>query len=812
VKRLVNPVHPQLFPVIIFLIAGILAGNARPDTPFVIYAPVCLIVLFSISFFIVKLKPFVFGLSFMAMAWGFFSIAGVLNPVFPYDHISNYTDSSKYTITGRVVSFSKHYFHKQRITLDCSSLEKKDNEPDQVNGRIIVNIYGNQGVFFQYGDIIQFKSPLKPIRNFSNPKGFEYEKYMKSRGIFGSAYAYSQKITKLTQYPIPFYTKIIRIIEQVRNRFFYFTMDTMENKDAAAILTALITGKKEVIPLELRDIFSKAGASHILAISGLHLSIVALIFFFLFYFLLARFPQILITGTAKKAAGILTLVPLFFYAVFSGFSPSTQRAFIMTAVFMVSFMGEKENDPLNTLALAAALILIMDSTALLSISFQLSFTALFFIIIGFSLIRKRGWILKKNILTTVIIAALVTFFAGLGTFPLIAHYFNMVSHVQIMANLLLVPLMGFICLPLGFLALFFLFFYPSLSMIFADLCQVILGFCIGYIKYLTGFSFSWSRIITLTALEVALIYLFLGAVFLYLFRQKKIGIVLLTMVLLSGVLCVGIGVKDKFFSGKMTITILDVGQGNSALIQTIEGKNILVDGGGFSGQFSFDLGRYVVAPFLWTKKILNLDAVILTHPESDHLKGLVYIFENFKVNMLIKNQDITSSKAFKDIITLCHEKNIKIWHPGPGDKKLNFSKTCLSFYVSGPGQFSPGLNNNSLVFKIRYDLFSMVFPGDILFEREMILSKKKDKSLASLILLSPHHGSASSSSKIFLDKVNSESVIISCGYKNRYGFPNQNVLENYYSRGYKVFRTDLDGAVTISSDGIVYHIVTHKGG
>ena len=840
-KRLVNSVYPPLFPVIISLITGILAGNFLPDTPIVIYAAFSLAVLFLLFFFINKVKPFVFSISFLAILWGFFSIARALHPDFPSAHISNYTDSSKYAISGKIVSFSKHYFHKQRVIISCSLLEREGLDPARVNGRIIVNIYenkvdgnhihGNTGTSLQYGDLIHFTSPLKPIRNFSNPHGFEYERHMKFQNIFGSAYTDSRKIIVLPQGPIPFYIKMIRTIEQTRNRFFYFTMDCLENKDAAAILTALITGKKEVIPLELRDDFSKAGASHILAISGLHLSIVSLIFFFLFYSFLALFPKVLITGTAKKTAGVLTLIPLILYAVFSGFSPSTQRAFIMTAVFMISFVGEKENDPLNTLALAAILILIMDSTALFSISFQLSFMALLFIILGFSLLRKRKWKVKKKLITMVITAALVTFFAGLGTFPLIAHYFNMISHVQIIANLLLVPLMGFICLPLGFLSFLSFFFFPSLATIPMDLCQVILSFCINYIQYLTGFGFSWSRIITLTVKEAGLIYFFFAAVFLILFRHKKTGIGLLTLVLLSGLFCAGAGIKNKYFPGKMNITILDVGQGNSALIQTIEGKNILVDGGGFSGSFSFDPGRYVVAPFLWAKKILCLDAVILTHPESDHLKGLVYILENFKVNMLIKNRDSTSSKAFKELISLCREKKIKIWYPGPGEMnngemnngkirygktfngetEFDFGKTILLFYGPDPGQFSNNLNNNSLVFQIGFKNFSMLFPGDILFEREMDLFQKNDLSLASLILLSPHHGSSSSSSKIFLDKVNPESVIISCGYKNRYGFPNPYVLESYYSRGYKVFRTDLDGAVTISSDGIVYDTLTHKG-
>ena len=230
-------------------------------------------------------------------------------------------------------------------------------------------------------------------------------------------------------------------------------------------------------------------------------------------------------GIAKKTAGILTLIPLFFYGIFSGFSPSTQRAFIMTTFFMISFLGEKEKSPLNTLALAAVVILIIDSTALFSISFQLSFAALLFIIIGFSLLGFSfsgvHRVPKKKLLRMIITPALVTFFAGLGTFPLIAHYFNLISYVQILSNLLLVPLMGFVCLPLGFFALVFLLLYPVLAEILVNLCQAIISFCITYIQFLTSFKLSWSRIIAFDPLVVILVYLFLAALCLYIFRQKN---------------------------------------------------------------------------------------------------------------------------------------------------------------------------------------------------------------------------------------------------------------------------------------------------
>jgi len=787
--------------------AGIITGNAYPLLPVGLFAAISLIVLVLVSLFLLKFNCFVFGISFTAMVWGFFSITQILNPNAAKDCISQFADDSPYTLSGKIVSFSKDYSRRQRVLVSCHRLEKKEMPPVRVRGRIILNIYDQSPPLFRYGDVIEFTSPLKPIRNFSNPGGFDYERQMKFEAVFGSAYAGADRI-RLIRRPKDFYSKGMRYLEQLGTHFYYFTRDRMENKDAWGILTALVTGKKEAVPLKLKDLFSKAGASHILAISGLHLSIVALGFFFVFYTVLSRVSLFLITGFARKTAGILTLFPLFVYGLFSGFSPSTQRAFIMTCIFMVSYLGERENTVLNTLALAAVAILIYDGSALFSISFQLSFGALLFIVLGVSLFRARGWMPQKKILKAAATSVLITVFAGLGTFPLTAHYFHLVSHIQVLSNLVLVPLMGFVCLPLGFLILLLIPAFPVLAGILVSLCQGLLSFCIQYIEFLTGLKYSWSRISALTTLEVTWIYFFLATVGVYAYRRKKTDLVMVAVAVLTGAFCFGTGLKTSSFPEKMVITILDVGQGNSALVQTIEGENILVDGGGFSGG-TFDVGRYVVAPFLWHKKIFSLDAVILTHPEADHMNGLLYVLANFKVHLVVKNRDKGSSHAYGEMLSLCRAEKIKVWTPSPGDRVLALAGADLVFYNTTPVGY--GLNNNSLVFRIHFRQFSMLFPGDILRERETLLVRQK-AVLLSKLLLSPHHGSFSSHNEIFLDKVNPESVIISCGYKNRYGFPHPDVLEGYEKRGYQVFRTDLDGAVTISSDGIGYNILTHKGG
>jgi competence protein ComEC len=290
---------------------------------------------------------------------------------------------------------------------------------------------------------------------------------------------------------------------------------------------------------------------------------------------------------------------------------------------------------------------------------------------------------------------------------------------------------------------------------------------------------------------------------------------------ISGAILLVIGVLGiyNFLNGPsiknpdiLAITIMDVGQGNSALIQTPQGRHILVDGGGFAELSAFDTGKYILAPFLWQNKIDTLDYIILSHPESDHLNGLIYILNNFKVHTFIKNADMRETEAYKKLMETCKKNRIRIWEPSERGEAIYLGQTAVIFLETADHYASGDLNNNSLVFRISYKRFSMLFPGDILSAREKSLAGKNALNLHSNILLSPHHGSSSSSTEIFLDKIMPKSVIISCGRNNRYKFPHPDVLKRYNDMGIHIFRTDRDGAVFISSDGLDYGIKTHKGG
>ena len=748
-------------------------------------------------------------------SFGVISIQSVLFPNFGNDHIQFHTTEIKARIKGEIASFAKRGEIKTSYVLKCQSIQLPGEKEKSVYGLINLSVYG-QKALPGYGDSVAFFSRIRPIRNFANPGGFDYVRHMKLKKIYGSAYARSDQLTTVkTIHSLSVIVSVFRQIEWLRNKIdtqiWTLQFDGIQSKK---ILSSIITGKREHLDSEIRDLFSKTGISHLLAISGLHLSIISLLFYHLFYFFFCLSKQMAISGNARKAALICAIVPVFIYAVFSGFSPSTQRAFIMAAVFLCSFVFEREKDLFSSLCIAGIIILCVDPASLFSVSFQLSFTCVAFILAGFDL--SASWIhnLKNKWVTRAVSMLMVTVFAGLGTLPLTAHYFHLVSHVQVIANLIAVPLLGFIVLPIGFAAAIFSFIFPFISDQMFLFCCWIIEFITMLAQYLSQFDWSWRRVMSISWMEASIFYLF----FVLVLFLVKINVpkkrVLGAAVLIVASTTMGykvIEMRRAQPTESVEITVLDVGQGNCTLITTPSNQAILIDGGGFSGRSSFDTGRLIIAPFLWKKGIHSIEYVILTHPESDHLKGLIYLFDNFSINGFIKNSDKSQSTGYEKLIRICQKKDIQIVIPTKDHQRLVAGSVELLFFLQEPQMKGQNFNDNSLVTQLKYKNFTMLFPGDILARRENQLVRQYGSQLKSDLMLSPHHGSQSSSTKFFLEKILPESVIISCGWHNRYGFPDKIVLKRYKDQGINVFRTDIHGAVQITSTGQQFRLETVKG-
>lgn len=805
---------PPSFYLFLSITAAVFAGSFAEITDVLIYFFVFLaagIGILSI-FFSGSLMP---AACLIVFSIGFISIQCILFPSFNPDHIRFHVTENKVWISGEIVSFGKKSSGRTRFVLKCRNIQPPGGRKRKVTGRINLSVYGNKHLP-GYGDGVVFFSHIRPIRNFANPDGFDYVRHMKLKKIYGSAYARADRLTLVDNTQgrsviVSVLRKIELLRNKIDNRIWTLQFHDIQSKK---ILSSIITGKKEHLDPGTRDLFSKTGISHLLAISGLHLSIVSLLFYQVFYFLFCLSKQMAITGKARKAALICTIVPVFIYAVFSGFSPSTQRAFIMAAVFLCSFVFEREKDLFSSLCIAGIIILLIDPAALFSISFQLSFTCVAFILAGFD--QAGSWInnLKNKGVSKAVSMIMVTVFAGVGTLPLTAHYFHLVSHVQVLTNLIAVPVVGFAALPLGFVSAIFSLWFPVLSDKIFLFCCWLIELVARMAQALAQFEWSWTRVMSISWLETSIYYLFFFLM-IYQVKTKVPGkVISVSAGLMIACSAAGYALVENHSDHPLPsvdITVLDVGQGNCSLITTPSGRTILIDGGGFSGQSSFDTGRLIIAPFLWGKGIRIIDHVILTHPEADHLKGLIYLFENFSIGSLVKNTDTSQSRTYKKLMRFCKEKNIEIFIPTANNRRIFTGGVELLFFPADAQLVSKNFNDNSVVTQVRYKEFAMLFPGDVLADRENRLVHQYGSQLKADLMLSPHHGSQSSSTKIFLEKILPKSVIISCGWHNRYGFPDKGVLKRYKELGIDVFRTDTHGAVRIKSTGLHYTIKPFKG-
>ncbi|MBW1985173.1 MAG: ComEC/Rec2 family competence protein, partial [Deltaproteobacteria bacterium] len=432
------------------------------------------------------------------------------------------------------------------------------------------------------------------------------------------------------------------------------------------------------------------------------------------------------------------------YGMLSGVSPSTQRAVIMVSVFLITFLFDKEHDPINTLALAAFVILTIHPPSLFSISFQLSFITVYFIIYGLSRVNylnafHLNWDrfqMCKKILTFL----MVSFFAFVGSFPIVMFYFNQVSTVGILANLFVIPLIGFVAVPLGLTSVFLYPIYQPLAAWNLKWSSYVIKKSFSVINFLSDLPFAAIKTITPTILEIICFYLLIWA--LINLNKNKIVKYLAIGVIFVLIADVAYWVHQRFLHDDLRVTIIDVGQGSSALLEIPGGQTVLIDGGGFSDNSYFDIGERVVGPFLWRKKIKTVDTIILSHPNSDHLNGLIYIAKHFNVKNVWTNGETASTFGYQTFMEVIKEQEINI----PVFEKLS-RKTILNgvileiiypendFLSKRETDRWRNRNNNSLVLRAKFGSTSIIFPGDLEARAEIDLASIKGNDLKSTILV-----------------------------------------------------------------------------
>ncbi len=784
------------------LIAGITAFNLFSSFPILIIA------VFFLSFIILLLVQYENRRKIL-----FITLIFLLGFIYSSERQNNFPGlllpDSDLLVAGEVVDGPELYGGSLRFTIDQVFVEGQ-----RVEGNLRLKI--NQKYFNSQlseiglvnGSTISAVAKLGTPASFKNPGVYSYD--TKKDGIIASGYVKQMKFIRKSE-------GVSSYIFQVRKRIGDIIDNSLSEKNAS-FLKAIILGLKGSIGQEMRDSFSATGLAHLLSISGTHFGLLAFIIFRIVRGTVKLLPDTALKSvtlyiTPTQIAVLCTIPVLAMYALMSGMNTPTVRSLVMVYIYMLAlFMGRK-GQWLNSLSIAAIIILLYNPHTLFKLSFQLSFIAVFSI--GYVLEHRSkdtesdsySYNFKsgdsgriKSISGKLKATVILTIAAVMGTAPIVAMVFKQFPLISPVANFVVTPLVCFVVLPLGFVMSFITILLNLSVMPFSGLIGSVTYVALCITEAFSYIPYSNFRIHNPPIVMIMLYYLSCIILVKNDFIWRFVPLALVILFYLS---------IPFLTDNDLKVTFLDVGQGESSLIRLPDKKVMLIDG----GSKDIDAGRSIVAPHLWSKGIKKIDFLVLSHTHPDHMGGLIYLLDNFEVEEIWTNGRMSNEAG--EFFARAEENKIRIRILDRGDfldaqgYKIYLLHPYDEFHaLSSRGEFS-NENSDSLVIKIVSGSISILFTGDIEKEAEWNLLYL-GTWLKSDILKVPHHGGRTSSSVEFLRAVNPETAVISSGMNNPFHHPHQESLQRYKDQDVRILRTDRDGAVTITVKGKFYDIKTYR--
>jgi competence protein ComEC len=803
--------RPLVFLLPFFIVGLSLGPRTVSLLPFLWPAAACAALFF--LWWVVRGWPWPWCLAAAALTLtGLAASSAVFQPPRAPNHVSLYRDRPGLLLGGRVSEGPLPSYDLQRFVVVAQEA-LSGGRPFPVSGRVLLT-FPAKPRDIRMGDWVRFPAALRPIHGFANPGGFDRSVYWAARGVRDQVFIKNGRLATVLQ-PVGGRLSILAAIDRFRERSARFVEGVMGQPARGLALTMLLGLRQEIDP-EVNQAFQRLGLTHLLSISGMHLGLVALASFGLVRYLILLWPGLALRLSPLRAASLISLAPITGYALLAGLEPATVRSAIMAAVFCLAFFIGRRPDTLSALAAAAWIILAFQPGALFSISFQLTFAATAALLLAASRVflvpdppgegsaRAGGW---SAVFTRLTGPAVISTAAFLGTAPIVAYYFNRLPLLTLPANLIFAPLITLIVVPPGLIAVLLAPVFPLAAKGILLVMERLLWCCLATLEGAAARPGIEWIVPSPGPVFLAGYYLFFGALFLVRGRKKA------ALLVLAGVLAVGLTlvlgpVLSRAARPRLSVTFLDVGQGNAAHVSFPDGRHMIVDGGGFPGS-DFDPGRHLIAPYLSHEGVRRVQILVLSHAHLDHYLGLSWLAGHYKPEEFWWSGEFDPALPPTELLAALERPDLKrpplsaLFEP----RRFGAALVQVLYPRPGPVAWTAGesrdatLNNRSLVLRLQMGKRVFLLPGDLERDGEAALVSRYGEALRADVLLACHHGGATSLTPAFLQAVRPAHVVFSVGVSPRLGFPSQAALARVRLFGARIYRTDQDGAVRFITDG-----------
>jgi len=714
-------------------------------------------------------------------------------------------DKLEGTFLGRVVAPVQQGVGRQTLILEI--------DEGLLASRRIRLVWREQGRRVHHGDRIQFHGTIHRPRASLNPGGFDYAAYLERQGIELTGTLNGVEAVRVVEYgEQSAYWSLWSQIDHWRARIRNGATHTL-SQPALGMFLGMIIGERGYLDRELQEWFFLTGTIHLLSISGSHLGLVAVMTFWFVRRLLLLLPHLSLLAlsrvmTPSRVAVLLTWPVVVLYALLAGAEVATIRSLVMVTLGLVAFWLGYERHLWHAMAAAALVILLHDPRAMFELSFQLSFLSTSIMV--YMVLRLTAWeqeerepveALKIPMIRYSVHALLMSGAITLGTFPLVALYFNQFPWLGIVTNIIAVPVTGFVLVPLGLVTAAWTVVMQSDSLILGSFLDQLFGWMGHALRWCSGVPGGEWHVAAPSILTLSLFYggllMAVTTIVPRLFRIAggSLAILLSCWWLISPQ---SIGDGDRW-----RVTFLDVGQGDSAVLELPDGQTVLIDGG--TRYERFDMGRGVVGPFLWNQGIRRLDHVIGTHPQLDHIGGLIWVLRHVPVKHYWGSVIDRPETFVQELNAALHDRQL-VEQPVIRGKNVLESGPCQLTPINAAeeavtaqarhSQSGSWLNNHSIVARLQCGTHSILFPADIETDGLRRLGLEGREPVT--VLKVPHHGAKSSFDSDWLRDVHPTYAVVSAGRANSYGHPAESVLQGYQEQHIPLYRTDTDGAVWVT--------------